>query len=234
MVDLTASVAELRIALTAVAVEADAGPMAAYMKHRFPFLGVKAPARRRAARPVLRSFRDAPADRVVAFVRALWAEPEREFHQVGADLLRAHATRLGAESLDDIRWFQTTNAWWDTVDTIAAHTVGPLVQRHRRLVTTMDDWIELDDDTSDSATSEMWLARTAILHQLTWKDDTDADRLFRYALRRAGDRQFFLRKAIGWALRQYAHTDPEAVRRFVADHDDVLSPLSVREATRHL
>jgi 3-methyladenine DNA glycosylase AlkD len=111
------------------------------------------------------------------------------------------------------------------VDTLAAHTVGPLVAAHPSLLDTMDDWI--DDE-------NLWLIRTAILHQLTYKQHTDAGRLFRYCAAQATHRDFFIRKAIGWALRQYDRTDPTAVRSFVDEHRTELSPLSVREAVRHL
>ena len=225
---------DVRTALVDAADPADADPMAAYMRDRFPFLGVKTPARRRSTGPVLRPLRDAPPDTVTAVVDALWAEPEREFHQVGADLLSSHARRFGPDQVPAIRRFLTTNAWWDTVDSVAIGTVGVITRSSPEVVAVMDEWIELDEDTSDSSTSEMWLARTAILHQLKWKDDTDEDRLFRYALRRGGDAQFFLRKAIGWALRQYARTDPGAVSAFVDEHRDRLSGLTIREATKHL
>jgi 3-methyladenine DNA glycosylase AlkD len=89
----------------------------------------------------------------------------------------------------------------------------------------MDEWI---------GSADMWLARAALLHQLHYRDGTDADRLFRYCERRAADREFFLRKAIGWALREYSKTDAVAVRRFLALHSDVLAPLSVREALKWL
>jgi 3-methyladenine DNA glycosylase AlkD len=89
----------------------------------------------------------------------------------------------------------------------------------------MDSWLADDN---------LWLVRVALLHQLTYTERTDADRLFRYCLAQAGHRDFFVRKAIGWALRQYAWTDPAAVRCFVTAHAAELSPLSVREATKNL
>lgn len=89
----------------------------------------------------------------------------------------------------------------------------------------MDAWIEDDD---------IWLVRTALLHQLAYKSATDTERLFAYCRRRAGHPDFFVRKAIGWALREYAKTDPEAVRAFVADQRALLAPLSVREALKNL
>jgi 3-methyladenine DNA glycosylase AlkD len=218
-------VARLRRELTAVAVEADRAPMEAYMKHRSPFLGVKTPARRAASKPFIRSMAAESVDEVLAAALALREQPEREFHYVASDLLRANCKRLRAPDISMLSFLVTTDSWWDTVDALASPTIGQMVSNHPELVDVMDAWIGHDD---------MWLARVAIIHQLRFADDTDADRLFRYALRRAGDPEFFIRKAIGWALRQYARTDPDAVRSFVDAHRDAFAPLTIREATRHL
>jgi 3-methyladenine DNA glycosylase AlkD len=118
-----------------------------------------------------------------------------------------------------------TRSWWDTVDTLAAHLVGPLVSLHPRLAEVTDAWL-LDAD--------RWLVRTAILHQLTYKEATDAKRLFRYCSMRANHSDFFVRKAIGWALREYAAVDPDEVVRYVQAHRERLSPLSKREALRNV
>ena len=99
------------------------------------------------------------------------------------------------------------------------------MRRHPGLVTEMDAWSAADDP---------WLVRTAILHQLHHRERTDRDRLFGYCTRQAGHPDFFVGKAIGWALRQYARTDPDAVRGYVERERGTLSPLSVREATKHL
>ncbi len=100
-----------------------------------------------------------------------------------------------------------------------------MVRAHPELLATLDRWIDADD---------FWLARVAILHQFRFGDDTDAERLFRYSTHRAGDAEFFIRKAIGWALREYSRTDPDAVRAYVETHRAVLAPLTAREATRRL
>jgi 3-methyladenine DNA glycosylase AlkD len=134
--------------------------------------------------------------------------------------------RVGSPALlPTVQELITTKSWWDTVDTLAAHTVGPLVAAYPGLVDTMDAWV---------TDANMWLVRTAILHQLRYKERTDAERLFRYCTVQASHRDFFVRKAIGWALRDYARTDPEAVRRYVEEHRSILAPLSVREASKHL
>lgn len=199
--------------------------MARYMRDRFEFLGVASTPRRTAAKSFIRSFDAQPPAAVIAITKQLWRRPEREFAYVGSDLLARQAKRLDAAHIDALHSFITTKSWWDTVDALAASVVGPMVTRHPQLTAAMDEWIADDN---------LWLARTAILHQLKYGKATDTDRLFRYCTAQAGHPDFFIRKAIGWALRQYARTDPEAVRRFVANHRAELSPLSIREATTHL
>ncbi len=223
--DRLADVVQLRERLTGVAVAADAGPMEAYMKHRAPFLGVKTPARRACSKPLIGASRHLDVDEVLTIACELRAQPEREFHHVASDLLARNAQRLRATDLRALEGFVTTDAWWDTVDALASPTIGVMVLNHREVADAMDDWIESDD---------LWLARVAIIHQLQFKGRTDVDRLFRYCVRQAGHNDFFIRKAIGWALRQYARTDPKAVRDFVDEHRARLSGLSIREATKHL
>lgn len=221
----TERIADLRNALEPLADEANATQMAAYMKDQFPFLGIKAQDRRQAQRPTINALKGATGDELVGFATACWLEPEREFQYAAADALRKHARALASVHLDEIKALISTKAWWDTVDALAVHVVGPMVAADHALDDVMDQWIENDD---------LWLARTAILHQLMYKDDTDADRLFAYADKRAEDTEFFIRKALGWAMRQYARTNPEAVRRYVAANDDRLSGLTKREALKHL
>jgi 3-methyladenine DNA glycosylase AlkD len=117
----------------------------------------------------------------------------------------------------------TTRSWWDTVDGLAQLVVGHLVHEHRELASLMAEWL---------VSENLWLARTAILHQERWGADTDPAWLFAACLRRASDTEFFLRKAIGWALRSYSYVDPGAVEQFVHDHATELSGLSRREALK--
>lgn len=197
----------------------------AYMRDQFAFLGIPAPAQRVIAREVLAGLPRPTEPDLRAIAVACWALPEREYQYFACDLLRRHAGRCSAGLLDTARVLVTTKSWWDTVDALAAHVVGPLVANHPALVQTMDAWAADDD---------MWLARTAILHQLRYGPRTDAERLFRYCLARSEHRDFFIRKAIGWALRQYAWTDAREVRRYVAANRERLSPLSVREALKNI
>ncbi|MFF3690632.1 DNA alkylation repair protein [Streptomyces sp. NPDC002187] len=204
---------------------ARAAQAAAYMKGVAPFLGIPTPARRALSRTVLDGTgRPAEADCAAIALRC-WELPEREYHYFAADYLRRHVGRCSSGLLPVTRHLVETVPWWDTVDTLAAHVVGPLVAADSTLTAEMDAWI--DDE-------NLWVARTALLHQLRRRETTDAERLFRYCLRRAGHPDFFIRKAIGWALREYGKTDPDAVREFVEGARDRLSPLSVREALKNL
>ncbi|MFF1509740.1 DNA alkylation repair protein [Streptomyces sp. NPDC058326] len=199
--------------------------MVAYMKGVAPFLGVRTPERRALSRTVLDGTpRPDEADCAAVALRC-FALPEREYHYFAVDYLRRHVKSCSAAFLPVARRLVTTVPWWDTVDHLAAHVVGGLVAADSSLGARMDEWIEDDDP---------WVARTALLHQLRFKAATDADRLFAHCLRRAPDTDVFLRKAIGWALREYAKTAPGEVRAFVAAHTTRLSPLSVREALKHL
>ncbi len=203
----------------------NAAGMSAYMRDHFPFHGIKAPERRTIDREIRGRGPKRPDHHyLVKVARGCWTRKEREFQYFAVDYLRKHYRRLDPGFLDIGREFIVTKSWWDTVDILAGGCIGPFV-RANNCVQEMDSWIVSDN---------IWVARTALLHQLGAKEDTDAERLFTYCLQRATDTEFFIRKAIGWSLRQYARTDPHAVRTFVEKNDGVLSPLSKREAMKHL
>ncbi|MFD4572444.1 DNA alkylation repair protein [Streptomyces sp. NPDC058417] len=202
-----------------------AAAMRAYMKDVGPFLGLPTPERRALSRTVLAGTPRPDEADCAAIALSCWALPEREYRYFAVDYVRRHVGRCSAGFLPVARRLITTDPWWDTVDLLAAHVVGPLVAADPRLVAEMDAWIGDDD---------LWVARTALLHQLGYKERTDADRLFAYCLRQSGHPDFFIRKAIGWTLRQYARTDPEAVRAFLARERGRFAPLSVREALKHV
>ena len=197
----------------------------AYMRGQFPFYGIPSPAQRVIAREATAGLGDPTERELVRVARACWRKPEREWQYFACGYLRRHIPGRSPELLRTVEQLITTKSWWDTVDTLASHTVGALVTQHPELAATMDAWIDAPN---------FWLARTAILHQLGYKHRTDAGRLFSYCTRRAGDREFFVRKAIGWALREYSKTDAPAVRGFVHANADSLSPLSRREALKWL
>ncbi len=214
-----------------VAFEAKRNPvravaMRAYMRDQFEYYGIPAPAQRAIQRDVLAKHPPPThEDALKDLVLACWSRPEREWQYFGCSLCARGARAASPRFLTTVRKVITTKSWWDTIDNLASHTTGTLVRRHPSLVRTMDRWIEHPN---------IWLVRTAILYQLSYGKDTDAVRLFDYCLRRSTDTEFFIRKAIGWSLRQYSKTDERAVRTFVHEHGEELSGLSKREALKWL
>lgn len=202
-----------------------AAQMRAYMKDIAPFLGLASPVRRDLSRAVLAGTPRPDETDCTAIALRCWELPEREYAYFAVDYLRRHVRRCSSDFLPVVRHLVTTRSWWDTVDLLAAHVVGGLVAADPELRTAMDEWIEDEN---------LWVARTALLHQLRYKSATDTERLFAYCVRQSGHPDFFLRKAIGWCLREYAKTDPEAVRAFVERERWRLAPLSVREAMKNL
>jgi 3-methyladenine DNA glycosylase AlkD len=201
--------------------------MAAYMRHQFAFVGLTRSDRDRLDRLLLAGTRAPTEADLTRLAEACWKLPEREYQYFAVGYLRRWVPRLpaSADFLAVVEQLIVAKSWWDTVDELAQHVVAGLVLHYPELNATMDSWI---------AGNNVWLARTAIIHQDRFKDRTDPERLFRYCLLRAADRDFFIRKAIGWALREYSKTDAHAVRRFVAAHASELSPLSQREALKWL
>ncbi len=224
--DKTGFVAGIRNALTTVADPALAAPMRAYQRDRFPFLGIQTPARRHAVAALLKPALTGPD--ALACAEALWRLPEREYQYVAVDLLNRNVRRLTPDDLPRVLALVREKSWWDTVDGLAK-VVGTILRQARRqrpdIQACMDDALSHPD---------FWMRRIALLHQLGWGQETDADRLFRYAAAHAPEREFFIRKAIGWALRDYARHAPDAVRAFVAAQGDRLSGLSRREALKRL
>ncbi|TNY38247.1 DNA alkylation repair protein [Thermomonospora catenispora] len=202
-----------------------AAPMAAYMRGRFPFLGIATPRRRALTRRVLAGLPSPAEAELCALARSCWALPEREFQYFACDVLIRCAAVPSAGFAATLRELLTARSWWDTVDPLATRVVGALARREPAVAAVTDEW---------AAGPDPWLNRAALLHQLTYKEATDPERLFRHCRMCAGREDFFVRKAVGWALRRYAEVAPDAVRAFVAAEEDALSPLSVREALRNL
>jgi len=199
--------------------------MAKYMKNLFPFLGLPRPAYGVLIKPLAAQVKGRVDEEwLEQACLSLWQLPEREFQYVALTLLKGNLEALTPTSLPLMQQLVQRKSWWDTVDTIASHPVGWLISRFPTLKTEMDVW---------SRHPDLWVRRTSLLHQLSYKAHTDAKRLFRYCLDNATDQEFFIRKASGWALREYAKTNPQAVYSFVDKHLDHLSPLTIREALKH-
>lgn len=212
--------------LTARADPARAAQMAAYLKTDMPLYGVQMSGTRDISRQLKGRFVPQTAAEYRAMVETLWALPHREEKHLAIAIARAHRAFIAFDQVDLYRRLIVEGAWWDFVDTIASRLIGDVLLNEREeMRPVLGRWIDGDD---------MWLRRTAIISQLAHKERTDAAMLFDYCRRRAFEKEFFIRKAIGWALRQYARTDPEAVTDFLRQHRDELSGLSFREASKHL
>ena len=220
----------VRRELRAAADPAKAPGMQAYMKSAMPYHGVRAPAQRRIFRAV---FADHPVGSFAAWratVLALWREASHREERYAAVALasdrryRAHRTALPALPL--YQELIVTGAWWDLVDSVATHPVAELLARQRPPMTAaLLAW---------SRAPDRWLRRAAIICQVNAKAGTDLELLYACIEPNLQERDFFIRKAIGWALRAYAWTDPDEVAGYVRANEPRLSALSRREALKNL
>lgn len=219
------SLADVRGALVPLADPARAEPMRAYMKDVAPYLGIATPERRKVLRPLFKEWGPPTQVELGQTARLLWAQPEREYHYSACDVIAKYQNVADALFLhSDVEFLLTTKPWWDTVDSLGSAVVTPLVARNQELVETMWDWLRGDN---------LWLTRAAIQHQRGLKQNTDVARLTAMCDERSTDREFFIAKAVGWALRDLAHIDVDAATRFLADHPK-LPPVAKREAIRGL
>jgi 3-methyladenine DNA glycosylase AlkD len=224
-----ALIAELRRELARRADPVAARAMQAYMKSAMPYYGVPTPARREIQRRVFDAhpLPDFAAWRDTSL--ALWRGAKRREERYAAIGLAGHPPYAAHRTLRAMPLYEemiVTGAWWDYVDGIAGERLGELLRRYpAALKPRMRRW---------SRSPDLWKRRSAILCQLGFKADTDLRLLYDCIAPNLADREFFIRKAIGWALRQYAWTDPREVERFVREHRDSLSPLSRREALKNI
>jgi 3-methyladenine DNA glycosylase AlkD len=217
---------ELRL----VAEPARAAGAQAYMKSEMPFIGVAATPLRKVCGSVFAAETFETADAWRSAVLELWRGAKyREERYAAIELTGAkqYRTFQDLKALPMYEEMIVTGAWWDYVDAIAIHRVGEYLLRDypTRMKLAMRRW---------SVDRNLWKRRTSILCQITFKEDTDLELLYDCIEPSLSSPEFFLRKAIGWALRSHAWTDPDEVRRFVREHGSQLSPLSRREALKNI
>lgn len=201
-----------------------AGPMAAYMRDQFPYLGIKTPQSTELQKRFYAKHGLPPLTELDEILRDLWSLPQREFQYVGVGLLGRFEKTLPAEFIDTMEYLLVTKSWWDTVDSIAGGALGVHFKRYPETQdATLARW-----RTSDN----FWLRRACILFQRGYKQETNFDLLKDIIRENLGSKEFFINKAIGWALREYTRIDPQGVRDFVAQTP--LHPLSAREALKWL
>jgi 3-methyladenine DNA glycosylase AlkD len=205
---------------------AKAPVMAAYMKTAQPFFGVPTPIRTAMLKQMGDRFAPVDQKSYARGVMALWTLPHREERYCAITFARRYEQFITLESLPLYERMIREGAWWDFVDEIAVNLVGAVYLNLRAQTRPIiERWIDDDD---------MWIRRTALLSHMKHKKETDAAQLFRHCLKLSHEREFFIRKAIGWALREYSKTDPRAVRGFLTTNRGKLSTLSYAEGSKHL
>lgn len=202
-----------------------AAPMKKYMRDQFEYLGIKSPQFKILFKQYVADHGLPAVGELDEIIRDLWALPQREFQYAAIGLVGRLEKQLTAKSVKTLEYMLTHKSWWDTVDSIAGGTVGAYFKRFPDVRETyLAKW---------RASENFWLRRTTILFQLNYKKETDFDLLCEIIHENLGSNEFFINKAIGWSLRQYARIDPKAVKKFVNVTKE-LNPLSRREALKHL
>ena len=196
----------------------------AYMKDIAPFLGVATPDRRATVKRLAKSMK-VPSEKELALtVRALWRREEREYQYAANDILDIHIDVAGKDFLaDHVEHLIVTKSWWDTVDGLGSVAVSPLSDKYG-CEKVIEKWNKSDN---------IWLNRAAIQHQRGRRYETDIQLVLRYCDDHSESNEFFIVKAIGWALRDIARMNPRVVREFLRDHPN-LGRVAVREAERGL
>ncbi len=200
--------------------------MAQYMRNLFPFLGIRAPQAKLLTKEFIQqnglpSMADLPT-----VVKQFWDLPEREYHHLALALLSKHIKKAPPEMIELLEYLVVNKSWWDTIDGTAVNFVGTHFKRYPELMAPHAiKWIESDN---------FWLQRTAILFQLKYKNTIDLTLLSQLICRRMDSKEFFVRKAIGWVLREYSKTDANWVIGFIEKHEKDLSGLSKREGLKWL
>lgn len=200
----------------------NAGPMKKYMRDQFEFFGIKSVLRRELSKEYIKFVGLPPANELEKTVLQLWDQPERELQYFAMELLAASKKMWVATDMKWIEKLVIAKSWWDTVDFLASNVAGPWFKKFPGKKEKISArW---------NASENMWLQRMSILFQLKYKSETDRKILRNYILPLMESKEFFIRKAIGWALREYAKTDPKFVIKQVKELP--LSPLSKKEAMK--
>jgi 3-methyladenine DNA glycosylase AlkD len=203
--------------------EDEADRMTAYMLNKFPHFGIKAKPRRELSKKHNANFTLEATD-FLTFAKICYAYPEREMHHYCLDTLHAFKKQFSADTLKISEYLVLNNSWWDTVDTVNTLISLPVFKKNRELqFETAMKWSKADN---------LWLRRSAIISQLKFRLETDTELLQAVIESNLGSDEFFINKAIGWALREYGNYNPEWVLSYVKKIN--LNPLSYREAVRKI
>ncbi|MBL7779005.1 MAG: DNA alkylation repair protein [Chitinophagales bacterium] len=197
--------------------------MSAYMKNLFPFLGIPSPARKEIFKQHLATYGLPEYQDLFAIVKSCYAQPEREYHYFAIDLAGKFAKKADESFVPIMEFMIVKNSWWDSVDSTASNCTRDFFKKNVSLqVPVTRKWMD---------SGNMWLQRAALLFQLNYRNETNEKLLYNYIKELKHSNEFFIQKAIGWALREYAKSNKVSVANFLRTVE--LKPLSIREAKKH-
>ena len=205
--------------------EAIAEKQAKYMRNQFPFLGLMNTTRDQYWKEFQEEEGKLDKTKAIEFAKECIQYSEREMWYAASQVLKENKKKLKKEDLEFIKGMIVKSDWWDVVDILASNCIGTLCMNFPELRNEINNWIKDEN---------FWLRRTAIIYQLGYGVKTDEVVLYQHILLTCHEKEFFIRKAIGWALRSYSKINPQSVRNFIETNQDRLSNLSIKEGSKYL
>ena len=203
--------------------EEQAQKMSKYMLNKFEYIGIKTPERRKIFKNFFKEYKN--EEKIDwEFVNKCWENKYREFQYIAADYLKNMKDKLTIDDIPKLKQLILKKSWWDTIDNLDM-TIGALALKDSNVNKILLEW-SLDEN--------IWLRRIAIDHQLLRKEKTNTELLEKILKNNLGQTEFFINKAIGWALRDYSKTNPEWVKNFIKENRENMAKLSIREASKYL
>ena len=203
--------------------EEQAQKMSKYMLNKFEYIGIKTPERREIFKNFFKEYKN--EEKIDwEFVNKCWENKYREFQYIAADYLKNMKDKLTIDDIPKFKQLILKKSWWDTIDNLDM-TIGALALKDSNVNKILLEW-SLDEN--------IWLKRIAIDHQLLRKEKTNTELLEKILKNNLGQTEFFINKAIGWALREYSKTNPEWVKNFIEKNREKMAKLSIREASKYL
>ena len=196
--------------------------MSRYMKSKFKFYGINSPLRKDLVRAHIKMFGYPHPNKLHDIISDCWHLPFREFQYTAIELWIKYSKEFLPQDAKLMEWCIINKSWWDTVDTLATNIAGSFFKHYPNLIIPVSgNWIHSEN---------IWLRRTALLFQMKYKMQTDEELLYKYIRMQSHEKAFFIKKAIGWALREYSKTNQESVERFISEN--TLQPLSKKESLK--
>ena len=203
--------------------EEQAQKMSKYMLNKFEYIGIKTPERREIFKNFFKEYKN--EEKIDwEFVNKCWENKYREFQYIAADYLKNMKDKLTIDDIPKLKQLILKKSWWDTIDNLDM-TIGTLALKDSNVNKILLEW---------SIDENIWLRRIAIDHQLLRKEKTNTELLEKILKNNLGQAEFFINKAIGWALRDYSKTNPEWVKNFIEKNRENMAKLSIKEASKYL